>query len=63
MNGPEFYQTQMGRRYYENTLPRNTEAMNRLATAIEENTLTSEEVNKLVTAIDRLTDVIERSTK
>ena len=36
MSGPEFFQTMMGKRYYESTLPAHTKAMNRLASAIEE---------------------------
>lgn len=33
--GPEFFQTQMGRRYYESTMPRIAEALERIATALE----------------------------
>jgi len=32
---PEFFQTMMGRKYYEHDLPEQIKAMNRLAKAIE----------------------------
>jgi hypothetical protein len=35
MSGPEFFQTGMGRTYYEHTLPALVKAMNRLADAKE----------------------------
>lgn len=35
MSGPEFFQTPMGRHYYERQLPEQIKAMNRLAEAIE----------------------------
>ena len=35
MNGPQFFQTQMGHKYYQSDLPRQIKAMNRLAEAIE----------------------------
>jgi len=43
----EFFQTIMGRRYYESNLPRQIDAMNRLADAIEEqNKLKEKELEK-----------------
>lgn len=33
--GPEFWQTPMGRRYYEHTLPELTKQLERLAKALE----------------------------
>ncbi len=36
-NGPEFFQTLMGRRYYESTMPRIADALERIATALEKN--------------------------
>lgn len=35
-NGPEFYQTPMGRRYYESTLPKMVETLERIAKALED---------------------------
>lgn len=35
-NGPEFFQTQMGRRYYECTLPKMVEMLERIAKAMED---------------------------
>jgi hypothetical protein len=35
MSGPEFFQTGMGRRYYESTLPALVKEMERLANAAE----------------------------
>lgn len=35
MSGPSFFQTLMGKVYYEGTLPRIARALERLATALE----------------------------
>lgn len=35
-NGPDFYKTRMGLRYYENTMPRIAVALERIAVAMEE---------------------------
>lgn len=35
-NGPEFFQTPMGRRYYESTLPKMVETLERIAKAMED---------------------------
>jgi len=43
---PEFFQTLMGRKYYEHDLPEQTKAMNRLAKAIEKQNELKEEINK-----------------
>ena len=43
--GPEFFQTRMGRKYYESDLPRQIKAMEELTKAIEEsNRLKREEI-------------------
>ena len=34
--GPEFFQTYMGRAYYEGTMPRIAKALERIAAALEE---------------------------
>lgn len=47
MSGLEFHETVMGKRYYEATLPRQIEAMNRLATAIERQNELKEQELKL----------------
>jgi len=39
MSGPEFFQTQMGRQFYENTMPEIVKALNRIATAMEKKRL------------------------
>jgi len=36
MPGPEFFQTRMGKIFYEGTMPKIADALNRIATAIEE---------------------------
>jgi hypothetical protein len=36
VSGPEFFQTGMGRKFYEHDVPKMIEATNRLAAAIEE---------------------------
>lgn len=35
-NGPQFFQTQMGRRYFEHTLPKMVEVLERIAKALED---------------------------
>lgn len=35
-NGPDFFKTRMGLRYYENTMPRIAVALERIAVAMEE---------------------------
>lgn len=34
-NGPQFFETQMGRRYYEGTMPKLVRAIERVAAALE----------------------------
>lgn len=47
MPGPEFFETRMGRKFFEMDVPDLTEAINRLASAIEKaNTLKEKEQNK-----------------
>ena len=41
MSGPSFFQTLMGRSYYEGTLPRIARALERIATALEANPTTT----------------------
>lgn len=35
MSGPDFFQTRMGHRFYESTLPRIASALERIAKALE----------------------------
>lgn len=35
MSGPEFFQTGMGRKFYESDVPRSAEALERIAKALE----------------------------
>ncbi len=44
--GPEFFQTQMGRKFYEHDFPALIKAVNRLADAMEESNRISEERTK-----------------
>ena len=37
MPGPKFHETQMGRAFYERTMPKICEALERIANALEEN--------------------------
>jgi hypothetical protein len=57
-NGPEFFQTGMGRTFYEGTMPKIAKALERLATVLENEGLTIE-VLDLLRAHVRLADAIE----
>jgi hypothetical protein len=45
MAGPEFFQTMMGKRFYESTAPRIASALERIAEALEKN-LESEDASE-----------------
>jgi hypothetical protein len=46
-NGPEFFQTGMGRTFYEGTMPKIARALERLATVLENEGLTIEAIDLL----------------
>lgn len=48
--GPEFFQTGMGRKFYEADVPKLIEAINRLATAIEKQNALVEDGKTAVTS-------------
>ncbi len=51
--GPDFYQTMMGKRFYESQLPSLIKAVNRLADAIEEsNRLNGGEKKEVIASAD-----------
>jgi len=50
MMGPEFFQTGMGRKFYEADVPKLIEAINRLATAIEKQNALVEDGKAAVTS-------------
>ena len=54
--GPEFFQTYMGRAYYEGTVPRIAKALERIAAALEE-------ANKKAAAIPAAQDNTNNSSK
>lgn len=67
MTGPEFFQTQMGRMYYDLTMPALVKAINRLAIALEEankthSTTTTTTTTKQATAVG-ISDKVNKSMK
>jgi hypothetical protein len=50
-NGPEFFQTPMGRQFYDGTMPRIAKALDRVAAALEKQ-LTPDVVAAIVRELD-----------
>ena len=46
MSGPKFFQTMMGKIYYESTMPRLVKALEKIGKCLEEKEISEDEVNK-----------------
>lgn len=53
-NGPEFFQTVMGRQFYDGTLPRLVKALERIAVALEKPD------SATTAALERIADALEK---